>query len=90
MLITDKTILARFNTENRLWQGIPGIEVTSGGRIFSTFYSGGTKEDLGNYSVLVMSDDGVNFSEPVAAAYAGERYSKDKQPGEKMAAEHKN
>jgi len=74
MLITDKTILARFNTENRLWQGIPGIEVTSGGRIFSTFYSGGTKEDLGNYSVLVMSDDGMNFSEPVAAAYAGESH----------------
>ena len=34
-----------------------------------TFYFGGTKEQIGNFSVIVMSDDGVNFTEPIAAAY---------------------
>ena len=74
MLITDKSALSAYNTENRIWQGIPGIEVTPGGRIFATFYSGGIKEDLGNYSILVKSDDGINFSEPIAVAYAGEKH----------------
>ena len=74
MLITDKSALCAYNTENRIWQGIPGIEVTPGGRIFATFYSGGIKEDLGNYSILVKSDDGINFSEPIAVAYAGEKH----------------
>lgn len=69
MFITDSETLKNFTTENRIWQGIPSIEVTKGGRIFSTFYSGGIKEELGNYSMLVMSDDGVKFSEPIAVAY---------------------
>ena len=69
MLITEKDLLTKYITENRLWQGIPGIEVTKKGRIFATFYSGGSKEQIGNYSVLLKSDDGVNFSEPVAVAY---------------------
>ena len=41
MLITDKNELKKYTTEHRIWQGIPSIEVTKGGRIFSTFYSGG-------------------------------------------------
>ena len=66
MLITERNELQRFGTENRLWQGIPGIEVSQGGRIFSCFYSGGTGEEIGNYTVVLMSEDGVSFSEPVA------------------------
>lgn len=69
MFITDSERLKEYTTENRIWQGIPGIEVTKKGRIFSTFYSGGVKEGLGNYSMLLMSDDGVNFSEPIAVAF---------------------
>lgn len=73
MLITDKSELQKYGTLHRLWQGIPGIEVTEKGRIFSVFYSGNTKETLGNFVVLLQSDDGgKTFSEPVAAAYKKE------------------
>lgn len=67
MLITDKDLLKNYYAKNRIWQGIPGIEVTKDGRIFSAFYTGGSDEELGNYIVLLKSDDGVNFSEPIAA-----------------------
>ena len=69
MFITEKEQLKKYYSSKRIWQGIPGIEVTQKGRIFSTFYSGGTKEDMGNFAVLLKSDDGVNFGEPIAAAY---------------------
>lgn len=73
MLITDKTALKKFYSPNRLWQGIPGIEVTAKGRLFCAFYSGGRCEEYGNYCVLVSSDDdGLSWSEPIAAIYHGE------------------
>lgn len=68
MLITDKNELKKYTTPNRLWQGIPSIEVTKKGRIFMTFYSGGIDEEIGNFSMVTVSDDGVNFSEPIAVA----------------------
>lgn len=74
MLTTDKKELLKYTTGKRLWQGIPSIAVTRNGRIFSTFYSGGTTEQLGNFVLLVKSDDdGKTFSEPVAVCF------KDKQ-----------
>lgn len=70
MLITDKKLLESYKTDKRLWQGIPSIEVTVGGRIFLTYYSGEKGETLENYSILSVSDDGgESFSEPVAVAY---------------------
>ena len=48
MIITEKSELKKYYTENRIWQGISSIEVTDKGRIFVTFYSGGTKEGIGN------------------------------------------
>ncbi len=69
MLCTNPDDLKRFYSENRIWQGIPSIEVTEKGRVFLTFYSGGTREEIGNYVILVKSDDGMDFSEPVAAAF---------------------
>ena len=69
MLITEKEILKNYTKSKNLWVGIPSIEVTKNGRIFLVFYSGGTKEDIGNYVMLIKSDDGVNFSEPVAVCY---------------------
>ncbi len=69
MLITDKEQLKQYYKDYRIWQGIPGIEVTKAGRIFSAFYSGDVTETLENYVVLLKSDDGVNFSEPIAAVY---------------------
>lgn len=70
MLITDAVELKKFSSKHRLWQGIPGIEVTDKGRIFSVFYSGGVKEGKGNFVVLLQSDDGgKTFSEPIAVAF---------------------
>lgn len=69
MLITDAKELCKFYTDQRIWQGIPSIEVTPKGRIFITFYSGGVKEDIGNYCMVVVSDDGKTFSEPIAVTY---------------------
>lgn len=68
MLFTDKNTLKEYSADKRLWQGIPSIEVTRGGRIFLTFYSGGTKEEIGNYCVLSKSDDGEHF-EDIAITY---------------------
>ena len=69
MLITEKKQLKKYSTPYRVWQGIASIEVTKKGRIFSTFYSGNIDEEIGNYVVLLKSDDGVNFTEPIAAVY---------------------
>ncbi len=68
MFVTDKDELKKYQADKRIWQGIPGIEVTKNGRMFSAFYSGGTNEGIGNYAVLIKSDDGINFSEPIAVA----------------------
>ncbi len=50
----------------RLWQGIPGVEVTAGGRLWSTFFTGGEKEPQSeNYVVLSYSDDdGETWKDP--------------------------
>ena len=71
MLITDKNALEFYSIDKRIWQGIPSIEVTRGGRIFLTYYSGGIKEDIGNYCILSKSDDGEHF-EDVAITYLEE------------------
>lgn len=68
MLITEKSALMQFADGFRLWQGIPGIEVTRRGRSFLTFYSGGTTEEIGNYVLLLQADNGKDFNKIVAAA----------------------
>ena len=72
MLITDKNKLLKYTDEYRLWQGIPGIEVTKKGRVFLTFYSGGTREEIGNYALLYKSDKGFDFEEPIAVVFSEE------------------
>lgn len=69
MLILNKEELKNYSAPYRLWQGIPSIEVTSKGRIFSVFYSGETKEQINNYVVLLKSDNGVDFGEPIAVVF---------------------
>ncbi len=70
MLITDKERLKDFYASNRLWQGIPGIEITKGDRMFCSFFSGATGETVSNYSLVLQSDDrGKTWSEPVVAAF---------------------
>lgn len=62
MFITDKEQLKVYEPENRVWQGIPGIERTKKGRLFMTFYSGYTSETFGNFvPVLKSDDDGENW-----------------------------
>ena len=68
MLITDKKELEKYSSPYRIWQGIPSIEVTKKGRIFMSFYSGETDEEIGNYAMVIFSDDGEIFSEPIAVA----------------------
>ena len=58
-IITDAKELAAYRASLRLWQGIPSIEVTNGGRIFLSAYSGGFMEQIGNFSFLLVSDDGT-------------------------------
>lgn len=52
----------------RLWQGIPSIACTPGGRLWATWYGGPVGEgEEGNYAVLVTSGDGgKTWSGPVA------------------------
>jgi len=58
------TGLESYTAQHRQWQGIPGIEVTKGGRIFVSFYSGAMTEGTGNYVLLTLSEDGGrNFRE---------------------------
>lgn len=71
MLVTNAQDLKKYASAQRRWQGIPSVERTQHGRIFVSFYSGGETEQLGNYGVLVFSDDGKDFSEPVAVADIG-------------------
>ena len=73
MFITSPEHLKQYASPHRLWQGIPSIERTRGGRIFVSFYSGMDTERNGNSGVLVMSDDGgKTFSEPIAVADMGQ------------------
>ncbi len=67
MLIINKEELQRFAPCHRVWQGIPGIEHTKGGRTFITFYSGGTTETYGNYVLLYRSKDEKDYGELIAA-----------------------
>lgn len=67
MLITDRSLLEKFDSRHRVWQGIPGIARTKNGRTFISFYSGETSETYGNYVVLLKSDADNSFGEPIAA-----------------------
>ena len=50
----------------RLWQGIPGVERASTGRLWATWYTGGDNEGPFNHVVLVTSDnDDQPWSQPV-------------------------
>ncbi len=52
----------------RMWQGIPSLERSPGGRLWATWYAGPISEGReGNFAVLVTSsDDGRTWTNPVA------------------------
>ncbi len=56
--------------EERLWQGIPGIERAPGGRLWACWYSGGEGEGPDNYVVLATSaDDGAAWKAPALVVH---------------------
>ncbi len=57
-----------YEESSRKWQGVPGIEIASNGRLWAAWYTGGRTEDENNHVVVVTSmDGGVSWSEPVLA-----------------------
>ncbi len=54
----------------RQWQGIPGLERTDSGRLFSSWFTGGPKEPAPENTVLLCysDDDGQTFTQPEAMA----------------------
>lgn len=66
MLTTDKQVLQSYTASKCLWLGVPGIEVTKRGRVFLSFCSGGKTEEIGNVVLLIRSEDGINFGDPIA------------------------
>lgn len=66
IILPDET----FSDDNRMYQGIPGIEITQNGRGYIAFYSGGKDEGAGNYIVLGISDDKCKtFKTPYIIVY---------------------
>lgn len=55
----------QYQSLNRHWQGVPGIERAPGGRFFAAWYSGGEGEGPLNYILLVQSDDGEHWQRPL-------------------------
>ena len=51
---------AKYQDKNRYWQGIPGVAKAGNGRLWATWYSGGTTEGAGNWIVLYTSADDVD------------------------------
>lgn len=69
--ITDPAILQDKNDvyadSSRIFQGIPEIEITRGGRTFIIFYTGTENEGNGNFLLLYKSDDGKTFDKALMA-----------------------
>jgi predicted neuraminidase len=59
---------AEYDDTQRSWQGIPGIERASNGRLWSTWYTGDIGEGaMGNYAmVATCADVGQKWSKPMA------------------------
>lgn len=65
-LHADEAVTIAFS--KRTWQGIPGFERTGNGRVFVSWFAGGTREP-GPLNTVVLShsaDDGRTFTEPQA------------------------
>lgn len=55
---------AEYGDDVRMFQGIPGLERSAGGRLWATWYGGGITEDRHNYIMLVTSgNDGKTWSD---------------------------
>ena len=60
MFTRDSALLAGLTEPHRIWQGIPGIEITGAGRQYACWYTGGTGEEVGNAALLCrIGEDGA-------------------------------
>lgn len=66
MLITEQQALKPFDAPHRVWQGIPGIVRTKGGRTFVSAYSGNVKETYGNFVFLIADNGNADWQDPIA------------------------
>jgi len=58
----------KYQKADRRFQGVPGIAVTTSGRLWATWYAGGADEGSENHVLLARSDDaGLTWSPPLAA-----------------------
>lgn len=64
-----KLVTGDLSAYKRLWQGIPGVEVTGSGRKFVSLYSGGINEGAGNFSMVLCDHEGA--FKPIAVIDAG-------------------
>lgn len=55
---------------SRTWQGIPALERTEKGRLYISWFSGGSKEPTPENEILLAhsDDDGCTFTQPVVTA----------------------
>lgn len=69
-LVCSQLLAERPVDPNRVWQGIPGLERTAKGRVFSSWFTGGPKEPAPDNAVLICwSDDGAKtFTTPQVMA----------------------
>ena len=65
-LFTDP--MSPYADENRMFQGIPGIERTADGRLYFTFYTGEQDERAGTFVLVLRSDDELQTKADILAA----------------------
>jgi predicted neuraminidase len=63
-----KPVPTEYGDDKRLFQGIPSMTIAPNGRLWATWYSGGTTEGDENYVLLAASGDfGKTWTEPILA-----------------------
>jgi predicted neuraminidase len=63
-----KPVPAEYADDQRLFQGIPSMTIAPNGRLWATWYTGGTTEGDENYVLLVSSGDkGKTWTKPLLA-----------------------
>ncbi|MDR1964815.1 MAG: glycoside hydrolase [Planctomycetaceae bacterium] len=63
-----KPVPAEYGNDKRQFQGIPSMTIAPNGRLWATWYSGGTGEGDKNYVLLATSGDaGKTWTEPIFA-----------------------
>jgi len=62
----DNNTEGKYLDSERVYQGVPTVEMTEGGRLYYAFYTGGVGEERGNYILLYVSR-AFNSEAPILA-----------------------